>query len=310
MKKVLKIIGIILTVLIVIIGAFAAYVNFSSSPTYTSIEVPDITIEVTPERVERGHSLVLSGCYNCHNDGNGTLAGRRFEDEGANQAFGDFYAANLTQDKNTGIGNYTDGELYRLLRTGIRKDNHLNGVVMPKWVLASEEDIHSIIAFLKSDNKMVQPIDKTHPTHKSSFLEKALKKFAFKPDDYQKEYPKRPNIEEAAAYGKYIVQSEALCYFCHSENIETANIHEPEKTPGYMAGGFVFKMPDYEVEATSLLLNDDTNIGKWTEEQFVTAVKSGIRPNQPAYLQPMHPFAHYSEEEVKAIYAYVKEISE
>lgn len=310
MKKIFKIIGIILSVLILIVGAFAAYIHFSSSPTYTSIEAPDITVEVTPERVERGKSLVMSGCFNCHNDGNRTLAGRRFEDEGANQAFGDFYAANLTQHKTSGIGNYSDGELYRLLRTGVRKDNQLNGVVMPKWVLASEEDIHSIIAFLKSDNKMVKPVDKAHPKHESTFLEKALKKFAFKPDEYQKEYPKTPSIEDAAAYGKYIVQSEALCYFCHSENIETVNIHEPEKSPGYMAGGYVFKMPDYEVKATSLLINDDTNVGKWTEEEFVTAVKSGIRPDLPAYKQPMHPFAHYSEEEVKAIYAYLKELSE
>lgn len=308
MKKVLKILGIILGIFVLFIGAIAAYIQFASAPTYDDIEIPDLTVEVTPERVERGRSLVMSGCQNCHGD-NGTLEGKRFTDEAANEAFGTFYTSNLTQDKTTGIGNYTDGELYRLLRTGIRKDNHLNGVVMPKWVLTSDNDIHSIIAFLRSDDKMVQPVDKIHPEHKSNFLEKALMKFAFKPESYQKEYLKNPSIDEPVAYGKYIVQAEALCFACHSENIETINLFEPEKTPNYMAGGYVFKMKDYEVETSNLLLDEDSNVGKWTKEEFVKAVKSGIRPSKTPYLQPMHPFAHYSEKEVEAIYSYLQEIS-
>ena len=309
MKKALKVIAIILCVLILIIGVFAAYINFSSAPTYAEVEIPDLAIEVTAERIERGKSLVMSGCQNCHGN-NGTLEGKYFEDEGANQAFGAFYTSNLTQHKTAGIGNYSDGELYRLLRTGVRKDNNLNGVVMPKWVLASEEDIHSIIAFLRSDDKMVQSVDKVHPKHESTFLEKALKKFAFKPDAYKESYQKNPSLEQPTEYGKYIVQSEALCFYCHSENIEAVNAFEPEKTPNYMAGGYVFKMKDYEIEGPSLLIDDKSNVGKWTEEEFVKAVKSGIRPNQPAYLQPMHPFAHYAEEEVEAIYTYLQEISE
>ena len=56
-------------------------------------------------------------------------------------------------------------------------------------------------------------------------------------------------------------------------------------------------------------MDEETGIGRWTEDEFVKAVKTGILPNgQPAVRPPMKPFAYLSDGEAKAIYAYLKTI--
>ena len=53
---------------------------------------------------------------------------------------------------------------------------------------------------------------------------------------------------------------------------------------------------------------EETGIGNWTEEQFVKAVKFGIVPNGPALRNPMIPYAQLTDEEAKAIYAYLRTV--
>jgi mono/diheme cytochrome c family protein len=307
MKKVLKIIGITIGVLLFFILGFTGFINFSDSPDYSSIEIPNLTVELTPEKIERGEKIVHSVCWNCHADNN-ILEGKYFNDLDAESTFGVSYASNLTQHETAGIGNYSDGEMYRLLRTGVSKNGQLNSVIMPSLVKCSDEDIHSIIAYLRSDKKAVQASGKIHPVHQKSFLEKMLRRFVFKPYEYQKSYPKNPPLEDSIAYGKYIVDSEAFCFACHSEDIETIDLLNPEATPNYLGGGYTFLTKEYEILVPSIKMNDESNVSKWTKAEFINAVKNGIRPDKSTYLFPMHPFAHLSEEEVAAVYYYLKSI--
>lgn len=307
MKKALKIIGIVFGILIILILGFAAFVNFTESPDYSSVEIPNLKVELTPEKIERGEKIVHSACWNCHSN-NGILEGKYFNDLGAENSFGPFYTSNITQHKTAGIGNYTDGELYRLLRTGVRKNGQLNSVVMPSWLNCSDEDIHCIIAYLRSDKKAVQPSEKVHPAHQKNFLEKALRKLVFRPYEYQKSYPENPPLKDSIAYGKYLVDSEALCFACHSENIETANFLTPEATPNYLGGGYTFLTKEHEVKVPSIKMDGQSDVSKWSEAEFIDAVKNGNRANKPSYLFPMHPFAHLTEKEVATIYHYLKSI--
>lgn len=310
MKRILKIVGIILAVIILIIAGMATYIHFASAKKYQSVEIPELTVDTSTTLVERGFKLVEAGCVNCHRSDEGILEGKWFEDIAAENDFGRIYTSNITKHPEAGIGNYTDGELYRLLRTGVKKDGSLTSTVMPKWNLCSDEDIHAIIAFLKSDHKMVAPSKKTHPTYKPTFLAKALNRFIFRPLPYAEKYPETPKMENNAAHGKYIVEATAMCYVCHSEDITAVNLEEPTKTPGYLDGGFSFMAKDYTVVAPSLLLDGQSNMSSWSEADFVKAVKFGVRPNdQPAYLFPMHPYPHLDSIEVQAIYSYLKDYS-
>ncbi|MGH1435706.1 MAG: c-type cytochrome [Lewinella sp.] len=309
MKKPLRIIGRLLLGLILLLLLFVAFIAFSSPPTYTDVQAPSLAVDLNPEAIARGQKLVDSNCRNCHRSASGTqMIGRIFEDRGANSDFGTIYTANITKHPTAGIGDYTDGELYRLLRTGIKQNNERAIAVMPTWPLASEQDIHDIIAFLRSDHPWVAPSNEVHPPHQSSLLSKALHRFVLTPTPYQTEYPTNPSLSDSVAYGAYQVNNVNLCYYCHSADIKAASALEPKATPGYMAGGFVFLHLDYDIPVPGLIPTADNNVGKWTIEEFVDAVKFGQRPDLPAYKEPMHPFNLLDTAEVRAIHHYLSSL--
>ncbi|MCB0638354.1 MAG: c-type cytochrome [Lewinella sp.] len=310
MRKIWKILLSILGVVLLIVVALAAYVYFAPQPTYEDVPVADLRVTVDSASVARGQKLVMSNCQGCHASADGTLSGLRFEDEPANEAFGEYFASNITQHPTAGIGDYSDGELYRFLRTGIKNDHTLGAVMMPRWILASDQDIHDMIAFLRSDHPAVAASDRTYPPHVSTFLERALKKFAFKPYPLMDEYPERPRLADSVAYGEYLVQAVNLCYACHSADLEANDLAEPENSPGYLNGGYTFALADHEITTPGLLLQEGNNIKDWTIDDFVHAVKFGQRPNNAAAFQkPMHPYPLLDTAEVRAIYLYLADFS-
>ncbi|MDQ2999741.1 MAG: cytochrome c, partial [Fibrobacterota bacterium] len=148
MKTFFKILGGLFLVLFLVVGGFLAYVAVDGIPKYP-VNPPDLKVEVTPERVARGKIISSMLCSECHLDNKtGRLTGNRLPDLPAE--FGPAFSPNLTHDKNAGIGSWTDGEIAFLLRTGIRRD----GQYTPPWMLKlpriDDEDIASIIAFLRS----------------------------------------------------------------------------------------------------------------------------------------------------------------
>ena len=118
MKKALKILGIILGSLIALLLLFVVYINFSAPPTY-EVNATEITVKLDSISIAKGNQMAQMTCYSCHMN-NGKLEGKIMEDE--NSEIGMVWASNITQHKTAGIGNYTDGELVNLLRTGIKRD--------------------------------------------------------------------------------------------------------------------------------------------------------------------------------------------
>jgi len=141
LRKILIITGLVIGVLLLLVGIFAAYIYFAPAPNHKKIKIITIQADTSAERIAEGKKLVLSNCKGCHGNENGVLSGKKLDDIPANKAFGTLYSANITQHQEVGIGNYTDGELYRLLRTGVKKNNKLSSVVMPRWAICSPDDI-------------------------------------------------------------------------------------------------------------------------------------------------------------------------
>ena len=102
----------------------------------------------------------------------GKLTGQRMKDAPAE--FGEIHAPNITQDKTYGIGEWTDGEIVRLLRTGIKRDGQYAPPYMAKLPLMADEDIDAIISFLRSDHRMVIAESKPDTPTKPSLLTKVL----------------------------------------------------------------------------------------------------------------------------------------
>jgi|SRR6185437_9975571 mono/diheme cytochrome c family protein len=109
--------------------------------------------------VARGKYLVtLGGCQDCHTPGHffgkpdaaRVLGGSEvgFEIPG----LGVFYGPNLTPDKATGLGGWTDAQIIAAFRTGVRPDGRALAPIMPWRALAvlTDQDAAAIVAFLRS----------------------------------------------------------------------------------------------------------------------------------------------------------------
>ena len=247
-------------------------------------------------------------CVECHSNKEGILTGKYLTD--VPKEFGELYSRNITRDPEAGIGSWTDGELYYLLRTGVKKDGQYTPPYMVKFPLASDEDVKSIIAFLRSDNYCVRPSKEEPPAPKPSLLVKFLTHVvpAFKPLPLpEKEIP-LPDTNNVVEHGKYLVIGMYGCYACHSKDFKTMNVLEPEKSEGYCGGGNPLLDKEGNVIPSSNLTFDETGIAKYTEDEFIQAVKYGKKRNGGLVRYPMFPHIQLSDREVKAIFSYLKTV--
>lgn len=304
MKKALKITGIAVGAIALLLIAFALFINFKPMPAY-EVEAPNIRIDADSQMIARGEHLAHLNCAMCHTGEDGKWSGKLVEDG----AFGTIYSANITQHPETGIGSYTDGELVYLLRTGIARDGHMTMPMMPRLVHMSDEDLHSIIAYLKSDAKFVQPSEVKHPATKYSFLAKAILTFAFGPVPFPEETIKAPDPSDKVAYGKYLAATVVECYTCHSADFAKVDIVTPENSLGYFGGGnpILHQETGEIIPSANLTPDPQTGIGAWTEEDLGKAIRAGISSKGP--LSPAMPrFTNFTDEEISAIYAYLQSI--
>lgn len=306
MKKVLKIGGMLLGILLLLVLAVVLFVNVRGIPSY-EVEKLDYTVDVTPERVMHGKKLAGMLCANCHmNPETGRLSGTHMQD--APPEFGEIYSANITQDQQYGLGRYTDGELVFLLRTGIKRDGSYAPPYMAKLPAMADEDIDAIIAFLRSDDELVQAVNTPAQTSKPSFLTKLLCNVAFKPLPMPTARISRPDTTDQLALGKYLAHN-LDCYSCHSADFKTNDFLTPEHSKGYFGGGNKPLNRKGEVILTANLTPDpETGIGSWSEEQFVKALKYGLKDGEPALQYPMTPYTSLTDYEAAAIFKYLKTI--
>jgi cytochrome c2 len=307
MKKVLKIFGWLILVVLLLAGGFLTKVAITGIPKYAPGKI-ELKVEVTPERVARGKRYAQTLCSTCHMDPTTRkLTGKLMVD--APKEFGPIYSKNITKHPDKGIGAWTDGELAYLLRTGIRRDGQYLPPYMVKLPHISDEDLHSIIAFLRSDDPLVaaEAVDPPGVT-KPSFLTKLLSHIAFKPLPYPTEKKVAPALTDKVAYGKYL--SNALdCFPCHSADFKTMNVFDPEKTPGFFGGGNqVLDVNGNVVRSANLTPDDETGIGKWSEADFVRALRKGFRPDNTPLRYPMLPTPDLTDEEAGTIYAYLRTV--
>lgn len=305
MKKALKILGIVLGVLILLIALVAAYNQFAPTPTY-EVNAPDLKVAPDSSRIARGAQIVSATCTLCHQGESGKLDGRFMLDD---PAFAKAYSSNITQHPEKGIGSYTDGELLYLLRTGIKRNGKLAMPMMARMPHLADEDIYSIIAYLRSDAPELQASEQERPLPKLGFVGKALTRLVFKPLPFDNQVIPLPDTNNLVAFGKYLATDMMECANCHSASFETYNILEPEKSPGYFAGGNIVKAPGMGLLlSANITMDKEKGIGKWTEAQFVEAVKNRNRPNG-TQLNPIMPnYAKYSDLEIKAIWAYLQTV--
>ncbi len=306
MKKALKIIAYILGGVVVLVLCGAAYIQFAPLPSYDPPVIPEMTVEVTPERVAEGERIASMLCNACHMGTDGKLSGQHMADVPA--FFGKFYTKNITQHPTRGIGQWTDAELYHFLRTGLRKDGSY-AMIMPQFERMADEDLQSIIAYLRSDKAVVQPSEDVQPMSEPAFFGRFLMLTMMKPKARPEKPIYKPDTTQAVAWGRYIADDVYACFGCHSASFTTNNDSQPELSEGFYGGGNEMVDEEGNPIFTANLTNDPTGIAHYTEADFVKAVKYGQRPNgQPALRYPMMPHSGLTDSEAKAIFAYLRSL--
>lgn len=307
MKKLLKILGILL--IIVVVFAAGGYIYLNAAYPKVSAAT-DIKIEPTAERLERGKYLANSFafCIDCHSDRDITKFGMPVvpgtEGKGGmdyGEGAGFVPAANITSDKETGIGNWTDGEILRAIVSGVNKEGKFLAPMMPYPMFAQmdKEDLYSIVAYIKT----LPPIKNKVPEKNLKFPVSLI--FRTIPADV-KEFGKRPDGSDKIKLGEY---NGVACKFCHSPS------DKGEFIPGKeFSGGVEFPMPDGSIIRSSNISPDkETGIGSMTKEVFIAKFKScldeaNLDPKTRGYNTPMawnFIAKTATTEDLSAIYDYI-----
>lgn len=306
MKKI--IFGIILLVIV----ATAGIITYLKVLLPNVGSPPNISIQATPERLERGRYLAnhVAVCIDCHSERNwNKFAAPIIEgtDGGGGEVFnedmgfpGTYYASNITP---AGIGNWTDGELLRAITAGVSKDGSALFPIMPypHYGLMSEEDIFSIITYIRT----LDPIDKEIPPSQSNFpVNLLLNTMPQKPA-----FASVPPKNDQVAYGKYLVNV-AGCIDCHTKQ-SRGKLEEGM----HFAGGFEFKIPQGTVISSNITPDMETGIGAWNRDMFVARFKQyadpdyvspPVGPKQYNTVMPWTMYAGMESEDLAAMFAYLK----
>ncbi|TLV02400.1 c-type cytochrome [Dyadobacter luticola] len=311
MKKLLKIVGILLAVLIVFALAGIAYVK-TALPNVG--EAPDIKIEKTPERIERGKYLAhnVTVCMDCHSKRDMNLyAGPLVGEElgGGGEKFskdagfpGNFYARNISP---YGIGEWTDGEVFRAVTTGVSRDGHALFPVMPYHAYGQldQEDLYSIIAYVRSLKPVQHDVEPSEADFPVSVLLNTMPSKA--------NLGKKPAESDTVAYGGYMTLA-AGCVECHSKFDKGARVPGTE-----FGGGMEFKLPTGTARSANITADNKTGIGLWSRDQFVrrfkqykdsTYVPHKVEANGANTPMPWMMYAGMKETDLQAIYAYLRTV--
>jgi hypothetical protein len=110
---------------------------------------------------------------------------------------------------------------------------------MIKLAHLSDDELDDLIAFLRSDEVRVRPVESAPAgALRPSLLVKALTDIVMKPLPYLAARITAPTRTDLVGYGRYLVTSRD-CFGCHSADFKSTNAMAPEKTPAYFGGGNV-----------------------------------------------------------------------
>jgi mono/diheme cytochrome c family protein len=296
LKKIAKWTGIVLLLLITCLTVTIA----SRQHLHYNAPIPGIHASSDSAVIARGKHLVYSSahCIDCHQKANADsliALGQEVPLTGGfcfNLPLGKIYSKNITPDKETGIGRYTDGEIARALRYGVHPDGTVVYDFMP-FHNTSDEDLTAIISYLRSQRPVRNPV----PEHQLNLMGNAVKAFMVKPVGPSETPPVAVKRDTSAAYGRYMVLHLAECSGCHTKRDMAGAFIGEELAGGNDIEGFV---------TPNLTPDPSGRIYKWTKQDFIARFRKGrLIPGSP---MPWSSFGRMTDEELTAIYNYLKTV--
>lgn len=256
-----------------------------------------------PKLVERGAYIAKMGaCLICH-----TAMGPQGPDRAnvggggleMKEAGGIWRSANITPDKGTGIGNWTDDQILAAIREGVRPDGAKLIPIMPymNYNVLTDDDGKALVAFLRS----LKPVERT--------VAKSEVKMESPPA------PRPPNQapgDDVAKKGAYYA-SIMLCSHCHwTPNKEGT---APAGMDKMFSGGLAMEFPPLGtgiLYSRNITSDAETGIGKWTEDQIFTAIKMMQKADGKMIMGPMllmqSQWSQVDDGDLKAVASFIKKL--
>ncbi len=310
MRRVFKFLLYSIGILVLFVAAAAAFFYFKGVPSYAFAPTAEIAgLKVTKDSVHiaRGAKIAALMCNECHLGEKMKMTGKIMPD--LPKEFGTVASYNITQDADHGIAKWSDGELYYFLRTGIRKDGSWAPPFMPKFPLMANEDLYSVIAWLRSDDPRLQATPDEYPPNQYNLLVKFLSNVAFSAPPLPDQVIEVPDTTDMVALGKYVANGMSVCFPCHSADFKKFDLLVPENTPGFYGGGNpMLNMEGEIVHSANITMDKETGLGKFSRQQFLEAVKYGKNPRGGSLVYPMFPHTTLTDQEVNAVYAYLQTV--
>lgn len=224
----------------------------------------DAQTDIAAELVARGKSLVDAGdCASCHTkDAAKPFAGGKRIDT----PFGGIYSPNLTPDRETGLGGWSDDDFYRALRFGVAPDGsrYYPAFPYPNFSKLTRQDIGAIRAFLAT----LTPVKNTAPTPELRFplnyrvLMRGWNWLFFKPGILMPDQAKSAEWNR----GRYLVEGPGHCGACHTPK----NIFGADKRGQAFGGGLVQGMFAPRLDAA-----ERSGLKSWSVEDIAEYLRSG-----------------------------------
>ena len=187
--------------------------------------------------------------------------------------FGTVYSTNITQDKETGLGAWTDQQIIDAMIKGIRRDGSRILPVMPyeKYSGMAQEDLKALVAYLRT----LKPVKRLTPELKTwvPFM-RSLGTFGYLKvfGRFHNSPPQAPKA--GVERGRYLAEHVAICGDCHTPR----NFLGVPKQSLHMAGTSQDKGPLGEA-VPNITPDPETGIGSWKREEIADVLISGTKPD-------------------------------
>jgi mono/diheme cytochrome c family protein len=262
--------------------------------------VPASLAKASP--VERGAYLARAAdCMVCHT----TLGGQQYAGGlGFKLPFGTLYSTNITPDKETGIGNYTDQDFLNAVHRGTRRDGARLYPAMPftSYTYISDADALAIKAYLFSlppvrarapENTLTFPFNQRWAMNFWSAL--------FNPDArFEPDTSKSPEWNR----GAYLAEALAHCGECHTPRNLAFALDNGKKFAGALTAGW---------RAFNITSDKATGVGNWRDEDLVSYLTIGHATGHGTASGPMgeavdQSFSQFAPEDIRAVVAYLRSV--
>ncbi len=252
--------------------------------------------------VERGRYLVngIMTCGNCHTPKGptGDITDRAFSGglEFDEKPF-KVTASNITPDKETGIGNWSDADIKKLLLTGVRPDGVPVAAVMPTgfYGILIPRDLGAIVAYLRTlkpiRNKVPDPIYRMHVPHQV--------------------FPGADKPYTEAMLGDKVKKGFYLATIGHCMECHTPfGPHGRAFADKLGTGGFEMKGPWGVSVSRNITQSKQKGIGAWTDAEIKRAITTGVSRDGSKLKPPMgfHYYASMAPDDIDAVVAYLRTV--